>query len=120
MPVSSSTVLAHDHFYSDCLRSQLTNKFHIRLVMMSLLLRSNGTRSGASFELDEPRSSSKSEQVFQCRPMHMSLGGQASILQNAETRDRTGDLLIFSLTLSQLSYRGNEMQQKIDFKTSFE
>merc|ERR1711884_281063 len=25
---------------------------------------------------------------------------------NAETRDRTGDLLIFSLTLSQLSYRG--------------
>ena len=26
--------------------------------------------------------------------------------QNAETRDRTGDLQIFSLTLSQLSYRG--------------
>ena len=25
---------------------------------------------------------------------------------NAETRDRTGDLQIFSLTLSQLSYRG--------------
>ena len=27
-------------------------------------------------------------------------------LQNAETRDRTGDLQIFGLTLSQLSYRG--------------
>ena len=26
----------------------------------------------------------------------------------AETRDRTGDLEIFSLTLSQLSYRGNK------------
>ena len=26
--------------------------------------------------------------------------------ENAETRDRTGDLQIFSLTLSQLSYRG--------------
>ena len=26
---------------------------------------------------------------------------------NAETRDRTGDLQIFSLTLSQLSYRGS-------------
>ena len=26
--------------------------------------------------------------------------------KNAETRDRTGDLQIFSLTLSQLSYRG--------------
>ena len=25
---------------------------------------------------------------------------------NAETQDRTGDLQIFSLTLSQLSYRG--------------
>ena len=28
------------------------------------------------------------------------------LLQYAETRDRTGDLQIFSLTLSQLSYRG--------------
>ena len=27
---------------------------------------------------------------------------------NAETRDRAGDLQIFSLTLSQLIYRGNE------------
>ena len=27
-------------------------------------------------------------------------------MKNAETRDRTGDLQIFSLTLSQLSYRG--------------
>ena len=27
-------------------------------------------------------------------------------MQYAETRDRTGDLQIFSLTLSQLSYRG--------------
>ena len=27
--------------------------------------------------------------------------------ENAETRDRTGDLQIFSLTLSQLSYRGS-------------
>ena len=29
------------------------------------------------------------------------------ITKHAETRDRTGDLQIFSLTLSQLSYRGN-------------
>ena len=27
--------------------------------------------------------------------------------ENADTRDRTGDLQIFSLTLSQLSYRGS-------------
>ena len=27
-------------------------------------------------------------------------------MQHAETRDRAGDLQIFSLTLSQLSYRG--------------
>ena len=27
-------------------------------------------------------------------------------MKNAETRDRTGDLQIFGLTLSQLSYRG--------------
>ena len=30
---------------------------------------------------------------------------------NAETRDRTGDLQIFSLTLSQLSYRGFEIAE---------
>ena len=30
----------------------------------------------------------------------------AGISNNAETRDRTGDLQIFGLTLSQLSYRG--------------
>ena len=30
----------------------------------------------------------------------------ADVLNNAETQDRTGDLQIFSLTLSQLSYRG--------------
>ena len=34
-------------------------------------------------------------------------------LSHAETRDRTGDLQIFSLTLSQLSYRGLEMRQQI-------
>ena len=28
-------------------------------------------------------------------------------IKNAETRDRTGDRQIFSLTLSQLSYRGS-------------
>ena len=28
------------------------------------------------------------------------------IVKNAETRDRAGDLQIFGLTLSQLSYRG--------------
>ena len=32
--------------------------------------------------------------------------GQHMHQGNAETRDRTGDLQIFSLTLSQLSYRG--------------
>ena len=32
---------------------------------------------------------------------------ESRVCENAETRDRTGDLQIFSLTLSQLSYRGN-------------
>ncbi len=32
---------------------------------------------------------------------------------NAETRDRTGDLQIFSLTLSQLSIAANEMGQAV-------
>ena len=32
--------------------------------------------------------------------------------ENAETRDRTGDLQIFSLTLSQLSYRGFALNPK--------
>ena len=32
---------------------------------------------------------------------------------NAETRDRTGDLQIFSLTLSQLSYRGSCAIKKV-------
>ena len=31
---------------------------------------------------------------------------EQSMTEHAETRDRTGDLQIFSLTLSQLSYRG--------------
>ena len=31
----------------------------------------------------------------------------ARVIKDAETRDRTGDLQIFGLTLSQLSYRGN-------------
>ena len=48
-----STVLAQDHFYSDCLSTQLTLKIHNRLVMMSCLLRSSGTCSSVSFELDE-------------------------------------------------------------------
>ena len=33
-------------------------------------------------------------------------GGLQGARSDAETRDRTGDLQIFSLTLSQLSYRG--------------
>ena len=33
-------------------------------------------------------------------------GMSAQVVEHAETRDRTGDLQIFSLTLSQLSYRG--------------
>ena len=43
--------------------------------------------------------------------------------QNAETRDRTGDLQIFSLTLSQLSYRGyvlnarHNLSRKMTFPT---
>ena len=32
--------------------------------------------------------------------------GAPFVMKDAETRDRTGDLQIFSLTLSQLSYRG--------------
>ena len=36
--------------------------------------------------------------------------GKCSASQkSAETRDRTGDLQIFSLTLSQLSYRGSDI-----------
>ena len=35
--------------------------------------------------------------------------GEVACVGNAETRDRTGDLQIFSLTLSQLSYRGSAM-----------
>ena len=31
----------------------------------------------------------------------------SACMQNAETRDRAGDLQIFGLTLSQLSYRGH-------------
>ena len=48
-----STVLAQDHFYSDCLSTQLTLKIHNRLVMMPCLLRSNGTCLSVSFKLDE-------------------------------------------------------------------
>ena len=33
------------------------------------------------------------------------------MLLNAVTQDRTGDLQIFSLTLSQLSYRGHDSKQ---------
>ena len=36
----------------------------------------------------------------------------ADCITDAETRDRTGDLQIFSLTLSQLSYRGSWTQVK--------
>ena len=36
--------------------------------------------------------------------------GEASSTKLAETRDRAGDLQIFSLTLSQLSYRGHAVQ----------
>ena len=36
--------------------------------------------------------------------------GSKDNIGNAETRDRTGDLQIFSLTLSQLSYRGHVME----------
>ena len=36
-----------------------------------------------------------------------SLNSDAVNATSAETRDRTGDLQIFSLTLSQLSYRGH-------------
>lgn len=37
--------------------------------------------------------------------------------KNAATRDRTGDLQIFSLTLSQLSYRGRVMIEKMGCTT---
>ena len=39
--------------------------------------------------------------------LHDDLPKGSTGLQYAETRDRTGDLQIFSLTLSQLSYRGH-------------
>ena len=39
-------------------------------------------------------------------------GTLAPLTNNAETRDRTGDLQIFSLTLSQLSYRGLETRPR--------
>ena len=38
-------------------------------------------------------------------------GMSAQVVDYAETRDRTGDLQIFSLTLSQLSYRGSEKEK---------
>ena len=44
------------------------------------------------------------------RPIYVVLrngGGGVQQNKNAETRDRTGDLQIFGLTLSQLSYRGD-------------
>ena len=37
--------------------------------------------------------------------------GKFALEKDAETRDRTGDLQIFSLTLSQLSYRGSGIQE---------
>ena len=40
------------------------------------------------------------------KDMQASAGQPTSEKSHAETRDRTGDLQIFSLTLSQLSYRG--------------
>ena len=55
-------------------------------------------------------------EVTLMRPMHdvsdiehggnNSAGVRSALRNSAETRDRTGDLQIFSLTLSQLSYRG--------------
>ena len=43
-----------------------------------------------------------------CRNNNNGVGKQLAHHEaNAETRDRTGDLQIFGLTLSQLSYRGN-------------
>ena len=43
--------------------------------------------------------------------------GEVACVGNAETRDRTGDLQIFSLTLSQLSYRGIGLVQADPIKT---
>ncbi len=45
--------------------------------------------------------------VTNCRRAYRSLATCVQGTSNAETRDRTGDLHIFSLTLSQLSYRGS-------------
>ena len=42
-----------------------------------------------------------------------SLNSDAVNATSAETRDRTGDLQIFSLTLSQLSYRGHSITMGI-------
>ena len=39
-------------------------------------------------------------------PDHLRISSTHGDTEHAETRDRTGDLQIFSLTLSQLSYRG--------------
>jgi hypothetical protein len=43
-------------------------------------------------------------------------GWPDSASQNAQTRDRTGDLQIFSLTLSQLSYRGLYELEHINYQ----
>ena len=41
----------------------------------------------------------------ECRTQH-SIDPPSACVPHAETRDRAGDLRIFGLTLSQLSYRG--------------
>ena len=40
-------------------------------------------------------------------------------LDTAETQDRTGDLQIFSLTLSQLSYRGAQNGRALAYRSTF-
>ena len=60
-----------------------------------------------------PDARPKTRESRQSKPLGFLVGTQfcfhfrfLDIRNDAETRDRTGDLQIFSLTLSQLSYRG--------------
>ena len=73
----------------------------VQQVLDSFSFRRCGTDAGAVLTLWHSRCRNKSPEPD--RPAD-SFATCTKI--NAETRDRTGDLQIFSLTLSQLSYRG--------------
>ena len=68
--------------------------------------RSKNTKSSQNALQNEQNKNAKSAFAFLCESESPIKGTFLLIMRNAETRDRAGDLQIFSLTLSQLSYRG--------------